>query len=433
MDPHIIILGAASIVIVSFLFGQVSKQTHIPSVLMLMLLGFGLKFILPIKDTALMPALELLGTLGVILIVLEAALDLHLEKDKLKLMGKAALMAFMLLVVTAALIAISFKFILGLSVLVSLFYAVPLAVLSSAIIIPSVNGLKEYSKEFLIFESALSDILGIIIFYSLIDYHHADPGANVGLGLTIKTLLTIGLSFVISYALILIFQYGRGHATLFVLIASLLALYATGKLLHLSSLIIILVFGLVLNNRQIFFQGPIKKYLNETDIDGVLKEFKSITLETAFVVRTFFFVAFGLSIVPSQLLDWTVPLITMIILAAIYITRYMGLRVVHFRRVEPEIYVAPRGLITILLFYAIPEDVMTDAFPPGILLLTVLITNFVMTYGLIKERKRIKAEKKLENILQSTVSGQKTTVATQQSVETTVGPGPAVLGTEGGE
>jgi len=397
MDPHIIILGAASVVIISFLFTQVSRRTQIPSVLMLMLLGFALKFILPVKDTALMPALEILGTVGVILIVLEAALDLHLDKNKLTLMGQAALLALVLLIITAGLIAIALKLVLDLKVLTCLFYAVPLAVLSSAIIIPSVSGLIESKKEFLIFESALSDILGIIVFYSLIDFHHAEPGTNIGVGLTIKTLLTVALSFVISYGLILIFQYGRGRATLFVLIASLLALYTTGKLLHLSSLIIVMVFGLILNNRQIFFQGRLRRMLNEEDIDGVLKEFKSITLETAFVVRTFFFVAFGLSIVPEQLFDVNVLIITGIILVVIYFTRFIGLRAVYNNNIQPEIFVAPRGLITILLFYAIPDDVVTDKFPPGILLLTVLVTNFVMTYGLIKERNRMQSQLKSEN------------------------------------
>ena len=389
MNSHIIILGAALVVIVSFFFTQISRKTHIPSVLMLMLLGYGITFFVDIGESRLLPALEILGTVGVILIVLEAALDLHLEKDKMALLGKASLLALVLLLVTSGIIAAALYLILQMDFLTSMFYAVPLAVMSSAIIIPSVQSLTEHKKEFLIFESALSDILGIIIFYSLLDFHHAAPEDSVGASLIIKTLLTIGISFVISYALILIFQYGRGHATLFVLIAALIALYAMGKLLHLSSLIIILVFGLVLNNRHIFFQGPLKRYINEEDISAVLKEFKAITLETAFVVRTFFFVAFGMSIVMSQLINWAVPVVTLIVLFAIYASRYVGLRTAFLSDIEPEVYVAPRGLITILLFYAIPHDIVTEKFPPGILLLTVLITSFVMTYGLIKESKKV--------------------------------------------
>ncbi|MEM9720582.1 MAG: cation:proton antiporter [Bacteroidota bacterium] len=392
MDIHVLILGAALIVIVSFLFNQISRRTHIPSVLMLMLLGYVMTFFVELPEAQLMPALKVLGTIGVILIVLEAALDIHLEKDKLPILAKASLLALVLLLVTAGIIAGAMVLILGMNLLTSLFYAVPLAVMSSAIIIPSVHNLTAHKKEFLIFESALSDILGIIIFYALLDFHHASPEESVGASLAFKTLLTIGISFVVSYALILIFQYGRGHATLFVLIASLVALYALGKLQHMSSLIIILVFGLVLNNRNIFFQGRLKAYINENDIAAVLKEFKSITLETAFVVRTFFFVAFGMSIVLSQLLNWVVPVVTLIVLIAIYASRYIGLRTIFLKDIEPEIYVAPRGLITILLFYQIPEDIVTEAFPPGILLLTILITSFVMTYGLIKESKKVVPE-----------------------------------------
>lgn len=436
MDTHVLILGAALIVILSFFFNRISKATNIPSVLMLMLLGFCLKFVVPFDvsslqgeiqleeitdveaiveqvdslseeilpspgeispaapastqakgDNPILSLLKILGTVGVILIVLEAALDLHLERKKIRLISQAAGLALVLLIATSALIAGGLLLVLDMDLMTSLFYAVPLAVMSSAIIIPSVQILGERKKEFLIFESALSDILGIIIFYALLDFHHAAEGDNVGLTLAFKTLITLVLSVVISYGLIILFQYVKGHVKLFVMIASLLALYSLGKLLHLSSLIIILVFGLMLNNKELFFRGRLQNLIDEEAIDGILKEFKPITLETAFIVRTFFFVAFGFSIVPGQLLDVTVPIITLIVLIAIYGTRYIGLRTVFFNEIKPEIYVAPRGLITILLFYAIPLEVSTDAFAPGILLLTVLITSFVMTYGLIQDRR----------------------------------------------
>ena len=46
----------------------------------------------------------------------------------------------------------------------SLLFTIPLSVLSSAIIIPSLEGLSEYKKEFMIYESTFSDILGIVAF-----------------------------------------------------------------------------------------------------------------------------------------------------------------------------------------------------------------------------------------------------------------------------
>ena len=436
MDTHILILGAASIIILSFFFNRIAHRTNIPSVLMLMLLGFCLKFIVPygndqftevqkgieleevdsekpaekpagdahdtehapseagsgeLKKEASNPILELLkilGTVGVILIVLEAALDLHLEKQKLPLIGKASGLALVLLLATSGIIAMALHFVLGMSTFISLMYAVPLSVMSSAIIIPSVSSLIERKKEFLIFESAMSDILGIIVFYALLDVHHAGEGENVAMVLLGKTVLTIVLSILISYVLIIVFQYVKGHGKLFLLIASLMALYSMGKLLHLSSLIIILVFGLMLNNPTLFFRGSLSRFVKEAEIDAVLAEFKPITLETAFVVRTFFFVAFGFSIIPSQLLHWTVPVVTVLVLIAIYATRYIGLRTVYLNDIKPEIYVAPRGLITILLFYAIPIELRSESFAPGILLLTILVSSMVMTYGLIQNGKQ---------------------------------------------
>ena len=47
----------------------------------------------------------------------------------------------------------------------------------------------------------------------------------------------------------------------------------------------------------------------------------------------------------------------------------------------PELFVAPRGLITILLFLSIPAKLQLPQLE-GVLLLTVLLTSLVMTLGL---------------------------------------------------
>ena len=107
-------------------------------------------------------------------------------------------------------------------------------------------------------------------------------------------LITIVLSVAISYVLVLIFQNLKTHVKLFLLISVLMLLYAIGKLNHFSSLIIILIFGLIINNNKLFFRGKLSKYLKVDAINDILKNFKLITIETAFVIRTFFFVFFGI-------------------------------------------------------------------------------------------------------------------------------------------
>lgn len=70
-----------------------------------------------------------------------------------------------------------------------------------------------------------------------------DSGA---VGFAVNIVLTIVLSLVASYAIILIFQQIKSQSNLFLLIAVPLLLYAIGKQLHLSLLLIILIFGLVI-------------------------------------------------------------------------------------------------------------------------------------------------------------------------------------------
>ena len=46
-------------------------------------------------------------------------------------------------------------------------------------------------------------------------------------------------------------------------------------------------------------------------------------------------------------------------------------------------FIAPRGLITILLFYTIPKAYQLEGFDEGILLYTILLSSLIMTVSLI--------------------------------------------------
>ena len=51
---------------------------------------------------------------------------------------------------------------------VSLLITIPLSILSSAILLPSIDSIEENKREFLIYESTFSDIVGIIVFYTVL-------------------------------------------------------------------------------------------------------------------------------------------------------------------------------------------------------------------------------------------------------------------------
>jgi NhaP-type Na+/H+ or K+/H+ antiporter len=294
-----------------------------------------------------------------------------------------------LLASTAACAAIIYYTVEGMDTMKSLLYATPLSILSSAIIIPSVGNLDKQKKEFHIYESTFSDILGIMLFYFIEGMmENASGGGAAFAQFSISLVGTIVISLIASYLLIYMFQNIGSHVKLFFLIAILILLYALGKKLHLSSLIIILIFGLVMSNHHLFFKGKLKKWLKEDAVKQIEENFHVVTVETAFLVRTFFFVIFGITISLASLWDLRVLQISAMILASIYVVRYIIFRLLTRESILPQLFIAPRGLITVLLFFSIPDAFQVPAFDQGILLFVIIATSLVMAFTLIREKNR---------------------------------------------
>ncbi|MEN2281035.1 cation:proton antiporter [Algoriphagus sp. SE2] len=391
ISSYNLIIEFSVILILSFLFNGISKRTNIPAVLMLIGLGILLQYLLQSftnETFDFFPILEVLGIVGLIMIVLEAALELELKQEKLLPILKSFAVALIGLLGSAwAAVWILMTFVPDMTTESAWLYATPLSILSSAIIIPSVGTLNYKKREFHIYEGTFSDILGIMMFYFLTGkLNPAQDSGVVGFGGNL--LLTIAISLIASYGIILIFQNIKSQVKLFLLIALLLLLYAIGKKMHLSSLIIILIFGLVIANMKLFFRGRLSKWLHFEKAHQIYHELHTITAETAFVVRTFFFVIFGLTITVASLFDLQVAIISSLIILSIYLIRFLILMVFEGKDMLPQLFIAPRGLITVLLFYAIPVEVQIEGFEPGILLFVIIGTSVIMTFAMIYDKKR---------------------------------------------
>ena len=388
-----VLIALAAIVIVSYLFNLLAKKTKVPSVLMLLgtgiILGaFGKYFDFPQPNVQ--PSLEILGSIGLIMIVLEAALDLEFSKDRRSLVGRSFILTLLEMGFTVFFLAGLFRVGMDAPWENAILYAVPLSILSSAIVIPSIEYFKKDLKEFMIYQSTFSDILGIMLFYFLVEGFE-NPSGNAT-----EWLLQFGWSFgisvivsaVFSYLLVIMLQNIKTQLKLFLLISALILLYAVGKLLHLSSLLVILIFGMILNNPQLFFPGRLRRLLKANIVSSLLKDFKLITRETAFIVRTFFFVVFGYSIDLSSLGNPLVIFFAVLSLIGIYQIRKVS---VLWTVKTPSTllnYLAPRGLITILLFYAIPANMSIDQFDNGILLYIILVSSSIMAWGMVRHKEK---------------------------------------------
>lgn len=392
-NAYVAVIATSLIIIFSYVFNVVAKRTNIPSVLMLILLGIGLKWASEnfgiVTGDYLITILEVLGIVGLTMIVLEAALDLELTREKWPIIWKSFSVAFLALGIGTVASAYVLQHFYIDNFFNALVYAVPLSIMSSAIVIPSVGGLDEHKKEFMVYEATFSDILGIMLFYFLLENAETSDTTVIIWDVVSNILITITLSVLISYGLVLIFQKMETKVKLFLLISVLLLLYSIGKLFHLSSLIIILIFGLILNNNKLFFFGPLRSFISSRSVNSILHNFRLVTMESAFVVRTFFFVIFGMTITLSTIFNLMVTWVSLILLAIVYGLRYMLLRLFLKREIMPHLFIAPRGLITILLFFAIPENLQDPAFNSGVLLFMILITSIAMTLVLVLSGKKI--------------------------------------------
>lgn len=117
-----------------------------------------------------------------------------------------------------------------------------------------------------------------------------------------------------------------------------------------------------------------------TDLTHLLH---SLTAESSFLIRTFFFFIFGLTINIRLIADLEVVLAGSVIVLILLGIRYIYLRFFLRSHIIPELFYLPRGLITILLFYSIPLKNQLSRFNEGILFFTILATSVIMMIGSI--------------------------------------------------
>ena len=400
MDVGSILIVLPLLIIFSYLFDIFARRTKFPSVILLVLTGIILRFFSSYSGfnnfgflDSLVPVL---GTIGLILIVLEAALELEIKKEKTQIIIKGFLAALVILMINIILVSIFFNMVIGLEYATSVIYAIPLSIISSAVAIPSATGLITKNKEFVVYESTFSDILGIMIFYYCI--RQAEKGEPfIGLEpiftLIGQIFLIIGISIAITYLLFQLIQRIEHHVKFFLILALLILAYEIGKdFLKLPSLVLIFIFGIFLSNFTNLIPKNLKKYIKTDNIKkSDLHEFYLLTAESTFLVRTFFFLFFGFSIPLESFVEFEPYIIGATVLLIMYGVRYFYLALVlNDEESKPLLYFSPRGLITILLFLSISDyDIQkSNIVDEKVLLVIIIASMLIMIQGSIKRTKK---------------------------------------------
>lgn len=360
-------------ILVFYMLDMLAARWRIPSVLFLIAVGIATRQAadwspLPLPDTA--PFLPALGLLGLALIVLEGALELRFRPGHGRLATQATASAILGITLFALLAGIAIHQIEGCGWRQALLNAMPFAVISSAIAIPSAARLPLERREFVAFESSLSDILGVLAFNALLAPQRLGVHTLVGMGA--NALVTLTLSLLVCAGLILLLARTPHKVRFFPLLAGLILTFALGKHYHLSSLLLLLCFGLAFANLGALPQGFARRLLVHSSLEDDTHLLDTLVRETTFLVRTFFFFAFGMSLSIGDILDPAAWGVGGAILSAVYGTRALGLLSSTGAIRRDLLFIAPRGLVSVLLFGSIAASERSPLVGSGALLVVVL-------------------------------------------------------------
>jgi len=395
---YYIILALCIIVILAYIFDITSKYSKIPGIILLIILGMGIQMIsktVSFEIPNLRPLLPVIGTLGLVMIIMEASLDLKLEKRKKSMIIKSISSALVLFVLFSSGLSYILVYIFDYPVRDALLNSIPMGIISSSVAIPSSIHLPTDDKEFIVYESSFSDIFGIILFDFILTSQ-----SNIGLGIlnfALSTVITLVIAIITSSILAFLLFKIKYHVTYVIIMTSVVLMYMLAQLSHLPALLLVLTFGMVLTNNQFLEHTFVNKVFNFTKFRNDLESFKKILIELTFLVRSFFFIMFGYYTKIDGLLDYHNIIAGLLITAGIFLLRMIFLKLVLKMPVVPLLFFSPRGLITILLFISIPMSSKVPIISEEVITLVILMTIFLMMLGNIFYKRKYEPVTDLHN------------------------------------
>lgn len=378
-----ILIALCVLVLVAYLFDISAARTRIPSVILLLLLGLGIRQGANWAATTLPDLHELLpilGTVGLILIVLEGSIELEINKERWPVVRKSLITATMPMMIFALGLTIFISWFLGYGYRDTLLNILPLSVISSAIAIPTARNLMREQREFVVYESSVSDILGVIIF-NFVLVHESVSFTAIG-SFFLQLVLMVLISFTAAAGLSLLLSRINHSVKFIPIIFMVILVYAIAKHFHLPSLLFVLVFGLFLGNLDHLSAFRWLRHFHPEALEREVVKLDEITKEAAFLVRVLFFLLFGFMMNTEEILSVDALAWSGGITASIFIIRAVQLLILRVPLL-PLVFIAPRGLITVLLFMSVPASSALPIINSALVTQVVLLTALFMMGGMM--------------------------------------------------
>lgn len=214
----------------------------------------------------------------------------------------------------------------------------------------------------------------------------AEFGLQIVLMVIISLVATVGLSFLLSKL--------DHHIKFIPIILLVILIYSVAEFYHLPALIFILLFGISIGNLDKLKRISILQSLYTGSLDKEVTRFREITSEATFLIRSLFFLMFGFLVETSEILNADSLQWAFCIVGVILIIRALQLKLTG-QKIFPLVFIAPRGLITILLFLTISPLDKIGFVNQNLILQIVVITTLIMMIGTLSPNKEQELKKNI--------------------------------------
>jgi NhaP-type Na+/H+ or K+/H+ antiporter len=394
-----VILSVGLLLFASSLFIALFRRTRIPDVLLLMVLGLLLGPVSEwVSPADFGKAGAAMSTIALTVILFESGLSLRLTvlRQSLAATSRVSLLAF---VATLVIVALFGRAALDLPWTLALALGAILGGTSSAVVIPMVRqlALANVPGTVLVLESAITDVLCIIVAGALLQAHlsgHANPltiGWSVIASMTFAALLGALAALAFLFAVNLV---RRMPNAMVAVIAFVFVTYGVAEYLGASGAIAALTLGFVLSNRIALSVTRLRLFSHVED----LREPRYVgwfLADAIFLLKTFFFLYLGISV---RFTDWRLAATAVAAVVVVYAVRTGLVRLAmppSTSRWDASVMsvMAPKGLAAAVLAgvpsqMGIAEGAVMQQFTYMVVLASIVLTSAlipVLSRGLVGE------------------------------------------------
>lgn len=380
-------LIVAGILFIGFLANVFFKKTGWPEILFLILIGIIIGPVLGLipKET-LLPALPLISTFTLLMVLLRGGLDLDIS-EVLSGSARGLFQAFTYFFVGMILIAVFLRFVIGWDWISSLILGSILSQTGEVVIIPLAKRirLKPQSVILLSLEAVMTSIFNIVFFYALLQ------AQTIGVFDLLGTVVNVGANFLIGIVigvlmgivwLRVLVSLGKQELAYMITLSYAFLMYGVTEFLMGSGPLAVLAFGLVLGNEERFLKlmRQDKAILSFSEVKVYLTRFQ---VEISFILRAFFFVLLGLFFELSQeslsaLLIYALPIIGILLATRFVVVSVSTRRSPMAEEKYTIVAMCALGMTPVLLsFIALQSNL------PAASLYILIVTNVVIVTNII--------------------------------------------------